>query len=171
MNIEINKSDDSSENFNDLINAFYSQALEKINQQEFEQAIELFSRVLEYDQNFYSARQNRGSIKAMLGDYQGAMADLVSVLLAEPQNTGVLKSLGSVFYHLGDYQNATTVFGNAIKFEPNNSDLHYERGRFKMLIKDYLGAISDFKNAIDLNPNDAEAFEDYNECVNILNRQ
>jgi len=171
MNIEINKSDDSSENFNELINAFYSQALEKINEQEFEQAIELFSRVLEYDKNFYSARQNRGSLKAVLDDYHGAMADLVSVLLAEPQNTGALKSLGSVFYHLGDYKNATTVLSNAIKFEPNNSDLHYERGRFKMLIKDYSGAISDLKNAIDLNPNDAEAIQDYNECANILNRQ
>ena len=158
-------------NNGEFIDGIYFKALEKVKENDLEKAIELFSQVIEHDDRFYPAIQNRASLKAMSGDIHGALADFIKVLLIQPQNTDALKSLGGVFYQLADYKNAMTCYTKAINFAPFNSDLHYERGRFKMLLKDYLGAVADLKTAIELNPNDTEAIGDYNECLAFLNEQ
>lgn len=71
----------------------------------------------------------RGTFKFLMGDVDGAKADLEESIKLVPAFTQSLVKIASVHMEQGDPQKAFECFEEAIKFNPNDPDIYYHRGQ------------------------------------------
>ena len=92
-----------------------------MNAGDFDAAMEDFNAVIERDPDFAEGWNRRATLRYMMGDYQGSMADIDETLLREPRHFGALAGLGLVNMELGREQQALDAFERALVINPQMS--------------------------------------------------
>jgi tetratricopeptide (TPR) repeat protein len=91
------------------------------NKQEYEKAIEAYSKYLEMKPSKEIAIYNRGRAYEELGQYEEAVDDYNRVIEINPRNISAYLSYGKNFYREKDYKNAAYQFEKAYKLNTNSS--------------------------------------------------
>lgn len=84
----------------------------------FDEALEIFNKVLEIDPNHIKALEARAVIYMQKGEIELAENDLEKAINIEPENARLYYRLGQVYYRKKDLDKALELFTKAIDLEP-----------------------------------------------------
>ena len=84
------------------------------------------------------------------GNYQGAIADLTTVIEMDPQDAVSYYNRGLAKSHIEDLQGAIADYNKALEIDPQGAFTYANRGLAKKFGNDLLGACDDWRKAGDL---------------------
>ncbi len=96
------------------------------------------------------AFDNRGLLRYMQGDYNGAIDDFTAAIALDPKFALPYKHRGYAKNDLQDYPGAIEDYSRAIKLDKKSGEAYRERALAKELVGDTEGAFADFKKAAKL---------------------
>jgi len=109
----------------------YNEGMDKANAGKFEQAIKLFSKVIEKEPNHndvYLAYYNRAISKMFLEDYKGAILDFDMAVLRNSTYLNIFLNRGTAKKRLKDYVGAIADYSFVIAKDSLRADAFYNRG-------------------------------------------
>ena len=137
---------------------YLTQALNKIQPEDYEEAIKVCNQALRINPLYTEAYHRRGVFRSALGDRTGAVADYNLVIRRTPEDGEAYYNRGVAHSELGDYQQAIADYTQAVRLNPNNADAYHKRGNAHLNLEDYQRAVADYTQVIQLNPDDAPAY-------------
>jgi len=103
------------------------------------------------------AYEQRGRIKFILLDHQGALADFEKAIEMSTDYASAYAGRASVkSTFLKDFSGAVDDFGKAIELDPEYQKAYFDRGLMKYYLKDRDGACADWKKSLELGFTQAE---------------
>jgi len=93
---------------------YFKQGVTKIDNGDYDGAIENFNKVIELDPKNAKAYAGRGNAKGIFGDNKGAIQDYNKAIELNPNYADAYNNRGIVKYKLGDYRGAIQDFNKAI---------------------------------------------------------
>jgi len=90
-----------------------------VNEKKFNQAYEVFSKIILLDPNWPEAWNKRATILYMMGRYQESQNDIDQVLKLEKRHFGALAGQGLVSIALENYEKAIKSYKEVEKIYPN----------------------------------------------------
>ncbi len=97
-------------------------------QSKYQEAIDDFSRVLEYDPKAYKAPYYRGIVYSVFQNYSKAIDDFSYSLDINPYQSFCLFRRGQAYYHVNDYPKALSDCENALVLDPGSEPIKKFRG-------------------------------------------
>jgi tetratricopeptide (TPR) repeat protein len=88
---------------------------------QYDEAIEVFDRVLPLDPNNSNAYNNKGSALNGLGRYEEGLASCETAIRFNPNNSMAYNNKGVALYLLGRYEEGIAAYNSALRIDPNNS--------------------------------------------------
>jgi tetratricopeptide (TPR) repeat protein len=132
---------------------------------QFKEAIKYYTRVINLDPQFSSAYFNRGSAKAKLKQYRGALQDYNKALeLGSKTCSGAYSSRGNVRIELKQYRGAIQDYDIAIELDSKDATNYNNRGFAKHNLQKNKEAIEDYTKAIALKPDFALTYNNRGEA-------
>ncbi|MDZ4737058.1 MAG: tetratricopeptide repeat protein [Rhodospirillaceae bacterium] len=89
-----------------------------MNSGDFPTALADFNAVIEQDPDFAEGWNRRATLRFLMGDYEGSIADIDETLVREPHHFGALAGLGLVNMELGEDEQALDAFERALVVHP-----------------------------------------------------
>lgn len=80
----------------------------------------LFSRVIEADPQYAEGWNRRATVRYVMGDYAGSIADIAETLALEPRHFGALSGLGLCYLALGQPEQALAAFEAVLDVHPQS---------------------------------------------------
>ncbi|MBM3533810.1 MAG: tetratricopeptide repeat protein [Alphaproteobacteria bacterium] len=105
-------SDDS--NVNDMMR----RGIRLMNAQSYDQALDIFDRMVKYAPEFAEGWNKRATVHYMLGNFTESVADIQKTLALEPRHFGALSGLGMINIELERGAEALKAFEAALKANP-----------------------------------------------------
>lgn len=105
----------------------------------YAQAIESFSRVIEFKPSFAEGWNKRATAWFLAGEMRKSLADCDEVMTRNPQHFGALSGYGQIYIHMEDYEKAIEYFRRAIAANPNLTDLSTVIRRLEELVRERRG--------------------------------
>ncbi len=130
------------------------------NNNEHEQAIELYNRALQKDNALRGPRYRLAQYALMNGNLQEARLHLVSEVGLASEDANILASIGSMFLAIGDLEYATECLLQAIEIDSSNAEPYYYLGIVGVMTKHFKDALEFFGHALDINPEHVGALRD-----------
>jgi tetratricopeptide (TPR) repeat protein len=98
-------------------------------------ALRAFDRMVEDDPNFAEGWNKRATVRYLMGDFGGSVADIERTLALEPRHFGALSGLGMINMELNDHKGALRAFEAALKINPHlrGARQHLEELKKKLL--------------------------------------
>ncbi len=96
----------------------FLEAAKKLAQKDFEGALELFNKLLNYDPGHVKALEARAAIYLQKEELDSAEKDLREAMEREPENYRIYFRLGQVYYKRKDLDSALELFTHAIDLNP-----------------------------------------------------
>ena len=137
---------------------YYSQGVQKLNQGNFNGAIEDFNSVVQLNPRYYEGYCLRGLAEFHLGNLKAALSDFNSTLQLNPNHADAYRGRGTAYAQLGDFQKAIADFNQTIKIEPTSPDGYYNLGLANYKQGNHKQAVVNFNSALNRNPNLADAY-------------
>jgi Flp pilus assembly protein TadD len=81
-------------------------------------ALKLLDQLVEQSPDWAEAWNQRATIRFMVGDYEGSLADIDRVLPLEPKHFGALSGEAIILMRLGREEEAQTVLKQAVEINP-----------------------------------------------------
>ena len=106
-----------------------------VNEKKFNQAYDIFSRVIFLDSNWSEAWNKRATILYMMGRYKESQNDIDQVLKLEKRHFGALAGQGLVSIALENYEKAIQSYKEVEKIYPNLESPKIMIPKIKELIK------------------------------------
>jgi tetratricopeptide (TPR) repeat protein len=100
------------------VDAAFQRGVEQMGQQEFAEAIETFSQIIQKKPDFAEGWNKRATIYYLTGEYEKSLADCEEVLRRNPVHFGVLSGFGLNYLRLGKPQQALDYFERALAVNP-----------------------------------------------------
>ncbi|MDR0402670.1 MAG: tetratricopeptide repeat protein [Treponema sp.] len=120
---------------NSIVSLIYKhRGMANFAQSSYDDAIDDFSRALEYDPASYKAAYYRGVVKSVLRRYPGAVEDFSLSLSINPYQNFTLYRRAQAYYHLEDYPAALGDCEASLALSPEFE----QAGRFRDMLKDKL---------------------------------
>lgn len=139
------------------ISELFAQA---VNEKDPSEAINLYNQILDLDDNEDSAYNNRGFLKALLFDKEGALKDFDKAGELNPESGVRYNNYAYLLYnHFNDFDNALQMMNKAISLNGKNYIFYNGRGRIYMAMKEHQKAINDFSQAIKLNDKEKDSYK------------
>jgi len=126
--------------------------------EEFEKAIEYFSKAIDLDSKYAKAFIYRGNAKCRLNELKSAILDFNKAIDFNPNNAIAFNNRGNAKNRLKDYYSGIEDYNEAIKLKPNFAQPFNGRGTIKRNLSDFYGAIEDYNMAIKIYPEYARAY-------------
>jgi len=125
---------------------------------DYSNAIDAFTKVIEFNPKDTFAYSNRGLSYSNLGNYRRAIEDYDKAIELNPKIASTYHKRGTAYDRLGNYRQSIEDFDRAIKLNPKDATSYNNRGTAYGQLGEYRRAIEDFDRAIKLNPKDAGAY-------------
>jgi len=90
-----------------------------VNDSQFNEAIDIFTNVINLDPNWAEAWNKRATVFYMIGEYQKSQNDINKVLELENRHFGALAGQGLVNIKLKNYEKAIKSYEKAMKIYPS----------------------------------------------------
>ncbi|KAF8495915.1 mitochondrial outer membrane translocase receptor TOM70 [Russula emetica] len=103
-----------------------------------------------WEQGRAEALNLRGTFKFLIGDTDGAKADLEESLQLVPSLTQTWVKIASVHMERGDPSKAFEAFDEAVKHNASDPDTYYHRGQVLFILNDYAQAAEDYTKSTEL---------------------
>ncbi|WP_420403787.1 tetratricopeptide repeat protein [Nisaea sp.] len=97
----------------------FNEGLLLMNAGHLEQAIRLFSIVIEVAPDFAEAWNKRATLLYFTGDFAGSVRDIERTLALEPRHFGALSGLGLIYQQLESVDGAIKAFTAALEINPH----------------------------------------------------
>ena len=112
---------------------------------QFADAIEDFSKALEFEPKNVAALSNRAVAYAWSQKVNEAQADIAAAQSIEPNNAMVLRALGVIAEARGQFSEAISEYTKSLATSPNNDFALLHRAEAKAVLGDTAGALDDFQ--------------------------
>jgi protein O-mannosyl-transferase len=103
---------------------------------------------------------NRASAYRLLGRYDKAIEDLITVVKLGPGDITGYVHRGNTYLLMGQYDEAISDFSKAISLKPDSAFVYFNRGSAYQLKKQYDKAIDDFSKALSLDARFTDAYSE-----------
>jgi tetratricopeptide (TPR) repeat protein len=130
----------------------------KLNQQNFEGAVDNFRRVLQREKQSVEALNGLSVAQYYLAQYPEAVASLRQAIEIRPTQSTLFCNLGAVFYRIQDFIGAVVAFQKAARLDPRDVFAYYGMGLSLIHQQDYHRSIAAFQRAIALNDQHANSY-------------
>lgn len=111
-----------------MIEALNSWAQTCIDKEQYEQAIQVYTRLLEYGEENYRVLNDIGSLSLRCGQYEQALNYFQKALELSPDNVKILDHIGTTYIRLGRPDKGEVVCKKATMLEPDTIDCHVNLG-------------------------------------------
>lgn len=126
--------------------------------QEYTEAIDRFSKVIEVKPEYAEAYFLRGIAKYSLGDYLGAREDYTAAIRINPFYAQAYHYRGLTKEQLNDFNDALSDFEQSLQINPTESMVYIHRGLTYLMNDKYTEARNDFNEALRIDPNQPDAY-------------
>jgi len=150
--------------------AAFERGIEHRNNEDYDKAIEEFTKVIKFDSNNAVAYSCRGDSYRMINEYDQAIADLNTAIILDKNDAVAYARRGEAYRGKEQYSQAIHDFNEAITLDPNFSFAYGSRGAAYCKIDQYDQAISDCNKALMLDPNYTFAYDIREEACRIKNQ-
>jgi tetratricopeptide (TPR) repeat protein len=140
------------------IKRLFELATQNLQDGKYNQAIEIYTRILNIDPSIHEAYTNRGIAKYHLDLFQLAIQDFNMALRINGSDFWALAYRGLSYRELGNLQQAVSDLSRAIQVQPSEAFVYYERALTKALMNSYQDAIADLTKAINMNPKNLDFY-------------
>ena len=125
----------STHDNNEKLTKMLSEGSKLVNKQKLEEAIIIFSKVIELDPEWAEAWNKRATVFYMIGEFQKSQDDINKVLELEDRHFGALAGQGLVNIQLENYEKAIMSYEKAQEIYPTMKSPTIMIERIKELIK------------------------------------
>jgi tetratricopeptide (TPR) repeat protein len=138
------------------VHALFAEGLALHRQQQLEQAMAIYERVLRQMPNHAGALHHVGLIAFAAGNYNIA-AGFIRGALAVTPSSAAWGDLGNAYKELGRFDDALGCYDEALALDPRNPDMYYNRATALQALGRMDAALADYDAALAFNPQDPEA--------------
>jgi putative GTP pyrophosphokinase len=153
---------------NARVDALLLEALQAHNRQAFQQAIDLYTQLLDSGPRAYVAavaHTHRGMAHFALSAYQSATEDFTRTLELDDENWKACFYRGLVHRIRGDYEAALGDFDRCVQIQPYQFDAFHARAQLLYELGHYAAAEVDCRRAMELQP-EAEPVRELAQLIN-----
>ncbi len=125
---------------------------------QLDERICFYSNAIRLEPRLAAAFINRGNVRQLKGDLEGAIADHNEALRLKPDYAEAFSNRGNARLAKGDREGAIADHNEAIRLKPDFAEAFSNRGHARQAMGDLVGAIADYDVAIRLKPDYAQAF-------------
>jgi predicted O-linked N-acetylglucosamine transferase (SPINDLY family) len=140
------------------INEKLALALKHQQDGDLEQAIKIFSEILQVEPNNIYALHYLGLLYYRLKRYDLSLSLIKKAIEYEPNYVDAYNNLGVILSDIGQYDEAIEYYQQAIKVNSNSFFAYYNLGNILRVKGHFDKATTFYRKAIELNPNFAEAY-------------
>lgn len=134
------------------------------NENEYNQAIDYYSKAIELDNQNYLTFFNKGICYEENGDKQKALEEYTNAIVLKSNHFNSYYCRGSVNYDLDNFQEALSDWQNAFKLNPENKSSLYWISKSLFNLNRYSDTLSQVNQYIKTNEDDKEAYILRGEC-------
>lgn len=120
--------------------------------EEFKEAVDVFSRLLESASENPDVYKNRGVAYMKLGEYDLAIVDFEKTREIRPDMKGLYSNLGVAWYYKGEYETAIKNYNMEIALTPDNYYAFFNRAICRAELNDVEASLKDVDSALSLSP-------------------
>ena len=111
------------QSFSDTANLLMQRAAQALGAQKFPLGLELLDKLVLLEPDWAEAWNERGAIKFMSGDLDGALADFEQAIRLEPRHFGALTGMGLILERQGFDGRAREAFSKVLEVYPLAPDI------------------------------------------------
>jgi tetratricopeptide (TPR) repeat protein len=148
----------------DFWEASYNLGIAYFNDQNYDQALEQFDRIIAALPDFEKPYYGRALILYRRNDYAKAKSDFQKVIQYNPNDYKPYFYLGKISINMDQFVDAQKYLLKAAEINPDYSKIYLELGNIYFTQHKYRGGIPHFKKAVELDPLDKEALQKLGEC-------
>lgn len=134
----------------------YKRGLEKLENFEYEAAIQNFTKAIELKPDYVDSYMNRAEAKELLSDFEGAIEDYTKVLDYVSNYVPALYKRAILKNEIRDYEGAVIDLNHVIELYPTYSYAYFYRGVAYNHLQNYEASIENYKKMLELTPDVAE---------------
>lgn len=139
-------------------NIFRSAIGARMQNKNYQQALELHERFKEKCSPNSFDYANAGLLKSRLGRYEDALEDYNTSIQLDPRNQYSLNNRGFTYNLLGQYEKAVADFNAILLFDPSFPYAYSNRGLSKIKLGQPEEALKDIRHSLELDPQNAYAY-------------
>lgn len=141
--------------FSQTAKELYVQGVQKMEDQQYEEAVTLFNKAVSEDPKNPAYLLKRGEAKYRSGKSIFAIQDFNRVIQLDSENSMAYALRSAIYVELKDYKSAIEDCKKAIEIDPDNETAYVRMGDAysSMEPKNWIEAMKSYNYAINLNPN------------------
>jgi tetratricopeptide (TPR) repeat protein len=115
--------------------AFYNEGVSSVEQGHLDDAVELFRKAINLEQDYFAAHCALGVVYNGLGKYQDALESLKEAIRIKSDFAEAFYYLGDAHIHLEQYQEAVESYKQAIQVNPDYAEDNARKGGRDYFVK------------------------------------
>jgi len=130
----------------------FNTGVEKYKQGAYQEAVDLFTKLIITVPDNAKAFKNRGVALMSLGKMDHAIDDFQSALAIDPNLKGIYSNLGAAWHYKGEHEKAIQNYTMAVKEDPDSHIAYFNRALSQVALNQLEGAIEDLEKTLALDP-------------------
>ena len=121
--------------------------IDKLKNENFEGALEDFSKAVEKDPKFAEGYLNRGYVHGNMGKLQEALADFDKAIAIDSGYIEAYYNRGFIYGFFEEFEKAIADFNKVIELNPKDAEAYINRALIRSRLGDRSGELADLKEA------------------------
>ncbi len=148
--------------------SFFREGNYSLKLQQYNNAIENYTRAIDIEPKFVLAYYNRGVTSNLLGNNNDAITDYTRVIEIDPSYALAYMNRGNIYDSLHQHGEAVANYSCAIKHDPTSAAAYYNRAISYTKQYNYYNSLKDFNSATELDPMNANIYISRGVCYDKL---